>query len=301
MSLNGQSDTSYVAPMGGSITANITFKNNAPEKLTNARLLLHINGSALDKLSIRPDSDGFYDSANNQVVWQSANNPDLAELDPGASGQVSVSFSSLDNLPIAQNETINLDAELVGTPGDDVSAAPVSASRTQVVEIASTVNLSGKALYSRGPFTNSGPLPPKAEATTTYTVVLNLGNTQNDIASSTLTAKLGPNVTWVDATTTSADNPTFDPATNTLTWNIETLASGAGFSSPEREADFQVMLNPSIGQIGTIPNLVTDVNFSGTDSFTHLPVSATLPSITTQLSSDPVFVQGDGVVVSNRQ
>jgi hypothetical protein len=86
------------------------------------------------------------------------------------------------------------------------------------------VTLTSRALFSTGPFTNTGTLPPKAEEETTYTVLFTTGNTQNDIENARVTAVLGPNVSWVSA---SGEDISYNPSNNTVTWNLGTLASGA--------------------------------------------------------------------------
>jgi hypothetical protein len=293
--LNGSSDGSYVAPMGSEVSATIAYQNNAPEKLTNVHIALHLDGTALNKDSVRPDSGGFYDSQNNQVIWPNTDSLTLSQLDPGESGQVQVYFSSLSNLPVGKSQEIALKANISGTPSGDSSRDLVTNSTNQKVKISSTVNLTGKALYSRGPFKNIGPIPPKAEATTTYTAVFDLGNTQNEVRDGKLTAKLGQNVTWIPEAGT--DGISYDQGSNTVTWTVGALPSGTGFTSPIREASFHVALSPSIGQIGTTPTLVTAISFVGTDSFTNLPVTASLINLNIRLTSDPKFVQGDDVVV----
>jgi hypothetical protein len=297
INLSGQSDADYVAPMGSPVTATLSYQNNGTEKLVNTRIVLSLTGSALDKSSVRPDPTGFYDSANDQVVWQSTTLSSLGSVAPGESGQVEVTFSSLKNLPAGKNQTIELKASIAGVPGGLSSAGLISASGSRTVKISSTANLTGKMLYSRGPFHNTGPIPPKAEATTTYTAVLDLGNTQNNVSNGVLTAKLGPNVSWVGPSDDTSNLATYDASTNVVTWNVGTLESGAGFSKPIREVAFQVSIRPSIGQVGTAPTLVSNISFSGTDSFTNLPVTATMGNLSTRLTSDPAFVQGDDAVV----
>jgi hypothetical protein len=297
ISLNGESNAEYVAPTGSPISAVLRYQNNSTERLSNVSIILNITGNAIDKASIAPDSSGFYDSSNNRVIWQSATNQALADLAPGDSGQVQVTFASLKNLPAGKNQTIELRASITGVPGGISSADPIRSTASRTVKISSAANLSGKILFSRGPFRNTGPFPPKAEATTTYAVILDLGNTQNDISNGKVTAKLGPNVSWVGTVDGATDAPTYDRASNTVTWNVGTLESGAGFSKPLKESSFQVALHPSIGQIGTVPTLVSNISFSGTDSFTNLPVTAAMPNLSTRLPSDPAFVQGDDTVV----
>jgi hypothetical protein len=297
VSLNGDNDGDYVAPMGTPVTATLKYQNNGTEKLSNTQIVLKLTGSALDKSSVKADGFGFYDSANDQVVWQGATLAGLNNLAPGDSGEVQVSFSSLKILPAGKNQTIDLKASISGIPGGVSSADPIQTSVSRSVKVSSTANLSGKVLYSRGPFRNTGPIPPKAEATTTYTVVFDLGNTQNNVSSGVLTAKLGPNVKWVASGDDAANLTTYDPASNMVTWNVGTLESGAGFSKPMRESAFQISIRPSIGQVGTVPTLVSGISFSGTDSFTNLPVTASMGNLSTRLTSDPAFVQGDDTVV----
>jgi len=296
LSLNGNADGDYVAPVGSAVNAQIRYQNNSTDKLGNVKITARITGISLDKTSIAPSTGGFYDSNTGLVTWQSPGVPDLSNVAPGASGNVSVSFASLPNLQPGKSQSIDVEADITGQPGGVASAEALTNSDSQTVKIASTVNFSGKALYSRGPYKNIGPLPPKAEATTTYTVVLDLGNTQNDVSDGVVTARLGANVTLLQGGS-GADAVTYDQTTGVLTWNVGSLASGAGFSKPLREAVFQVSLKPSIGQIGTVPSLVSGASFSGTDAFTNLPVTATIQNITTRLSTDAVFVQGDDTVM----
>lgn len=296
VSMNGNTSGDYIAPAGSAVTAVIRYQNNSTEKLTNVRISTILSGASLDKTSIRPLNGGFYDSGSGLVTWQAPNTIELGSLDPGTSGSVSLTFASFQNLPTGRSQQIDLTATITGRLSGIASEGDLKTVVTKSVKISSTVNFSGKALYSRGPFQNTGPLPPKANATTTYTVVWNLGNTQNEVSNGKVVAHLGPNVSFIQSST-GADEVIYDPALNTVTWNVGTLASGTGFGTPLREAVFQVALRPSIAQIGTAPSLVSGISFTGTDVFTGVPVNATHPNITTRLSSDSRFTQGDEVVV----
>ena len=89
----------------------------------------------------------------------------------------------------------------------------------------------------------------------------------------------------------------YDEAANTITWDLTKLASGTGFSSPQRETSFQIALTPTIGQIGTAPVLVTSISLTGRGSSTNEVVTATNNPLTTRTASDPTFIQGDDIVV----
>ncbi|MDP2642123.1 MAG: hypothetical protein Q8P21_02445, partial [bacterium] len=64
-----------------------------------------------------------------------------------------------------------------------------------------------------------------------------------------------------------------------------------------RELAFQISLKPTAGQIGTTPVLVNSIVFSGRDTLTGNTVTVNNPPLNTRLTSDPVFIQGDDIVV----
>ncbi|MES2214123.1 MAG: hypothetical protein V4465_01905 [Patescibacteria group bacterium] len=298
VTLNGENTSSYIAPAGKQIQGRVVYKNNLPTNTSNGRIQVTLSGAALDRFTIQADKGGFYNSSNNTIEWNSSNDPDLQTLSPGESGEVSFLFSSLASLPAgAKNNEMSVSTRFSADPASGDSHSILTASASNSVKVASEVTLTARALYSRGPFKNTGGVPPKAEKPTTYTIVLDLGNTQNDIALPVVTGKLGPNVTWTDKTSVTGGEISYDPEKNIFTWSADKLVSGAGFSTKAPEAIFQVSLNPSIGQIGSSPVLVSNLAFSGTDSFTNSNVRFTLPAVTTRITSDPAFVQGDDLVV----
>ena len=294
--LNGDGSAVYVAPAGRVVTVSLNFQNNLPDKILNPRLELRLSGAALDKSSISVQNNGFYDSANNRITWTILNSAGSPELLPGQGGTVSVSFASLPQTALSgANRDITLEYSLSASPVGGSKALSVSDSRT--VRIAAQVTLAAKDYYSIGPFTNSGPIPPQVEKETTYTVIWNVGNTQGDIADAKVTGKLGPGVKWLIAHSSLSEDISYDVNANTVTWSLGTLSSGSGFSSAGREVSFQVSLTPSVSQIGTAPNLVTGIVFSGTDTLSGSAVTVTSAPMTTKLLNDPAFIQGNDIVV----
>jgi len=139
-------------------------------------------------------------------------------------------------------------------------------------------------------------MPPRAEATTTYSIVWALGNTQNDVTESRVTAQLAPAVKWVKATSLGSEDISYDENSNTVTWNVGTLASGVGFNTERREVTFQISLTPSTSQVGTTPTLVNAISFTGVESLAQKSINISLPALNTQMPNDPQFIQGDGIV-----
>lgn len=294
MSLNGDIEDVYVAPAQRLINANARFQNNLPVKLINPKLNIKLTGVALNETSIKANLGGFYNSLTDIVSWNITNSNGLSELSPGENGSVSLSFESVPESLLSRNREINLDITLTGSVLGSRDLISVSDKKT--IKISSEVSFNAKALYSIGPFKNTGPIPPIAEKESTYTIVLSVGNTQSEITNSKITARLGPAVRWISAYSEQSEDIQFDEATNMVTWNISRIQADTGFNSPEREAVFQVALTPSISQVGLTPILVSNINLTGVDSFTNRNISINLNPVTTKLINDPSFIQGDEVV-----
>lgn len=296
--LNGENVSVYTAPAREEIEGGIAFQNNLPDKIINPVITLKLTG-AVDKFSVQSRQGGFYDSRSDSIIWELVNSStEEAELFPGDTGEVFFLFNSL--APQAggsKSQEINLEANFTGTLISDGKQVPISVTEVKTVKIASQVTLSARSLYSKGPFANKGPIPPKVEQETTYTVVFSLGNTQNDIEDGRLTAVLGQNVKWLGKTSPSGETISYNENTNTITWNVGELKSGTGFSTPSREAVVQVSFTPSISQVGTAPTLVGNISFTGTDTFVDRSVTINAPTVTTRITQDPRFIQGDEVVV----
>ncbi|MEK7175964.1 MAG: hypothetical protein AAB695_01145 [Patescibacteria group bacterium] len=293
---NGDNSPVYIAPAERAIATSIRFQNNLSEKILNPKLEMRLSGGALDKSSVSVQNNGFYDSANNRITWNLINALGSSELLPGQGGVVTASFASLPQAALAgTNSDISLVFSLSAIPG--AGSQPVSISESRTVKIASQVTLSSKDFYSIGPFRNTGPIPPQVGKETTYTILWNVGNTQNDISQAKVTARLGPGVRFLVAGSVASENISYDQSSNTVTWDMGELSSGSGFSSSGRETAFQVGLTPSVSQIGTAPTLVTGIVFTGIDTLSGNTVTVTSPPMTTRLTNDPAFIQGNDIVV----
>lgn len=295
---NGENVSPYLAPAGRTISTSIRFQNNLQARLLNPRIELRLSGSALDQSSVRPSGNVAVSDNSSSIIWETISVSGASELGPGESGQLTLNFASLplSSLPEGTHD-ITLNLTLSGTPVGAVGQAPVTVSETRTVRISSQVSFSSRILRTLGNFANHGPIPPKVGEETTYTVVFNVGNTQNDLSSAQVTATLGPAVKWIGAHSTESEDIRYNEETQTVTWNLGRVPSGAGFSSPAREISFQVGLTPLVGQVGTVPTLVSGITLSGRDDSTGATVTVNNPPLTTRLSSDPTFIQGDDIVV----
>ena len=295
--LNGEASEEYIAPAGKKILARINFKNNLTETLENPVVEVRLSGGALDKNKLAIQDGGVYNPVTNSIVWDGSSSGDIEDLAPGDSSNLTFEFVSLEVLPLGSaNQRIDLNITLTGKPENSNLDSKVSLTRS--VKIASEIVLSAKSLYARGPIENRGPIPPKAETETTYTITLNISNTRNDIDNVKVVGQLGPNVEWAEEVAPASDSGfSYNATTRMVSWEIGKLFSGSGFSSPGKEVSFKVSLIPSLGQVGGVPVLVSNIALTGFDSFTTSEVRISHPSVTTRISSDPTYVQGDEIVV----
>lgn len=298
VTFNGDNVSTYIAPAARPVALAIKYTNNLPYKIFNPRLEVVISGTALDKSSVVVGNNGTYDQTRSRVSWDLRNSSGQPELGPGEKGSVSLRLASLTGVLLpASARDIRLDLAISGVPLTGVGQETLVIKETRNVKISSQVNFTSKILYSLGSFANRGPIPPKVGEETTYTVVFSVGNTQGDINNAKITASLGPGVRWLGASSFESEDISYDEASNLVTWDMERLLSDTGFASASREISFQIALTPSLSQVGTAPNLVTGIVFTGRDNASDSPVAVTNPPLTTRLSNDPVFIQGDDIVV----
>ncbi|MSR70559.1 hypothetical protein EXS62_00760 [Candidatus Kaiserbacteria bacterium] len=296
IAIDGKSGEKLSASAGTLLQGNILWQNNLRDPVSNVELRLKFEGPMVDLASIK-SSGGFYDSSTQSLVWTSAQDPSLAQVPPGGSGTLSFSFSTL--APgaggvVYQNPTIDLTLAVKGTRTGEgsVPEAVTSGAHTQLV-ISSAALLTAQALHNTGPFTNAGVLPPRAESPTAYAVVWTIKNSSNTIGNATVSAVLPSYVSFVAPAPGS--DITYEAASRTVRWNVGDIKPGVGYSSAAQTGSFQVILSPSVSQVGTVPALTGAAVLSGTDRFAQTAVSATALAPTTRLT-EPDFVAGMDIV-----
>jgi len=241
---------------------------------------------------------GYYRSLDNTIVWDKAVNGELASIEPGEKGVVGFTFALLGALlPNAQNQQIQIDVAVSGNQINDLGKPEiVKIDLARVVKIASNANLTARTVRSIGPFENSGPIPPKADQETTYTIIWSLTNSLNTLSQTKIRSELPPYVKWTGLVDPSLESVTFDENTREVVWNAGDLRAGTGSATSPREAAFQVIVEPSLSQVGNAAVILQASSLSGEDRFTGKSVLVTTPSITTRYLTDPIYRQGDETV-----
>ncbi|MCK4386699.1 MAG: hypothetical protein KAV41_01275 [Candidatus Pacebacteria bacterium] len=298
--LNGDYGPEYITASGKNIRADILWSNNLPVRLIDGKVTVRLNGLVLNQSSVS-SPQGFYSSIDNTILWDKKNSPQLELLNPGTSGNFSFSFSpralSFISNSGLKNPEIAIEVTASGNRlSDNDSVEKVSAVLVKKVKINSDLLLTARTLYSAGSFENSGPIPPRADKETTYTIIWTVTNTANDISDARVQAFLPSYVRWLGVSNPSSENISFNQVGGEIIWEVGNVQTGKGIATAAKEVSFQVALLPSLSQVGYEPVLADDIYVSGRDNWTGEPLKYAVRPVTTRFSTEPLFNLGDEMV-----
>ncbi|MDD2657108.1 MAG: hypothetical protein PHD04_00380 [Candidatus Pacebacteria bacterium] len=286
LAMNGDASGNTIIAPGSYQNVTVAYTNTLATVVQNVTVSIALSGSAVDYNSIRTTS-GFYNSATRTILFSRDTDPALATLSPGASGIGAFTFATLPAGTSATGPLVNLTISVAGTRlGQTNVPENVNSSITKTFKVATAVALSASSSHQG----TSGPVPPRAEVATTYTLRWSAQNKGSAIAGSTMTAALPSYVSYA-AQTAGSGSFSYDEKSRVVTWTIGDLAQGAS-----AQGSFQVSLTPSTSQKGSAPQLTGPVAFSGYDRFAGVQVSATADPITTETVGDPGYVPTNAVV-----
>ncbi len=296
-------DSQGGSPQAGSnVVGTISWRNTLAVPITDATFSLKLNGDIIDQNGVAV-SKGYYQSNAGTISWDKLSDSELAEISPGQSGQLSFSLPLISYQDaLAKNMTnpkvgLVLDVAALRLTDNNVTEN-ITSSLAKDVPVVTSVSLKGSSLNSSGPIPNSGPIPPKANQKTTYTLAFTVSNSLNDVTAAQLDIPLPPYVTFENVVSPSTESVTLNKNTNHLTWNIGKLPAYTGYGTkPARTVYIKVGIIPSANQVGQSPFLTISPVFMGNDDFAGDTITETIESITTA-TNDPASGYGDGQVVN---
>ena len=299
--INGVYQREYATDSKTTVQGEIRYANNLDTKINDFEIRAKISGNAGNKRTINAPQ-GFYNSLQDVIIWDKNSQSNFATINPGDSGSVTFSIAPLSlfssALGILKEPLINIVVSVVGKQAiDGYSPKDLGSSESKIIRIISDVGFASKMLYYSGPFSNTGPIPPKVEKETTYTVVWNLSNTANNINKATVHSTLPPWVNFVGSISPPTEDLIYNPSTKEIVWNIGSIQSGTGITETGHEVAFQVAFIPSLSQLGSAPVIINDAILTGHDDFAKVDVRVNKTALNTRLSNDPAFPSsGDRVV-----
>jgi hypothetical protein len=291
----------YAVESKSAIRGQIRWVNNLGTKVNDLEITAKISGNVVNRKSITAEG-GFYESSSDTIFWNKSSLYDLAEVESGDSGTVAFSLNTLPLFSsvggVIADPSVLVEVSISGKqPLEGNASQQLTNSESKTIKVISDMGVASKALYYSGPFVNSGPIPPKVEQETTYTVTWALSNTSNNVSNVKVKSSLPSWVRFVGNISPPSEDITYNSATRELVWNAGTIPRGAGISQEAREASFQIVLKPSLSQLGSVPILVNDMTMTGHDDFANIDLKISKSALSTRLSNDATFPAGGDIVV----
>ncbi len=283
-----------------SIRTALILRNNLPSKLFNASVEVGFAGAAFNELSVVPSNGGFFQSANDTIIWDKRVVGGLADMEPGSKADLSFRlspFSYANIKPGAKPEiemTVTAKGERILESG---SVEQVSAVETRKIILATNLDFSGRTVRSIGSLENQGPIPPKVDTPTTYTVIWSISNSFNQVSNVEVRATLPSYVKWTNLKSPDGEIIALNPSTDEVVWSVGSVLPNTGFGTSQKQVYFQLELLPSSSQLGQAPVILGETSVSGIDKVTGLKIDIKRPSVSTNFSGDPSYRAGDEKVV----
>lgn len=275
--VNGQDQIEYAVSGGETVDVNVDWANNLSTRITDGQIIVGLSGNVFDKSTVKTDT-GFYDSANNQIIWDRNSSSELSEINPGEKGTVSFSFvpiSLVGSLSVIKDPQVSIKVSIRGRqPQLGSTYNDINNFSEKVVKILSDFQIASSVAYL------NGSLPPKAETETKYTITWTISNSANNIIEAEAKAILPTYVNWVGLSLSEKENITYNEVTHEVKWNIGQVLSNTGIDS-NREASFILSISPSLSQVDSVPQLMKETYLSGKDSFTNTLIKSMRSPITT--------------------
>ncbi|MBP7804917.1 MAG: DUF11 domain-containing protein [Candidatus Pacebacteria bacterium] len=290
--INGSDKATSPVLSNSTVNVRVNYTNNLPTQVTDAEVTLALTGNALDTSSVIVPK-GFYDSARGVITWNTTTNPDLQIIQPNDQGNLDFTFDVLPLISGGQtisSPNVKLAVSIKGKqPDQGGSLSEVNNFEQKTAVVSSNLGFSADAFYKSGPFTNTGPIPPKANQPTTYTITWRVMNSSNALADAVATSQLPTYVDWVGVISPTSEKIEYDSTTRNIRWTIGAIAPNTGLAGLPKTVSFQVRLNPSITQVGSTPKLVLDSRVTARDTFTGETLTANRAATSTLLTNDTGF------------
>lgn len=275
LALDGDSGATHVVRRGQSVRADIRWENNLPTRVQDLKIEVKLKGAILDRTSVRPVK-GFFRSIDNTVIFSPENDLSFADVPPGASGVTSLTFETL---PLGsgtfRNPEVDLAVTVTARRMSDTNVPETITSSASAVAVVAT-DLVLQSGLARGVFPGFGPVPPKAEQETTYTVTWIVTNSQNAVANASVSAILPSYVRFTNMIS-SGEVVTYNAVGGIVTWKVGDIAEGGA-----RTVSFQIGVTPSLSQVGNVPAVVSDQRVAALDRFAGTQIENTASALTTQ-------------------
>jgi hypothetical protein len=282
----------YITNPGTGITPVITLANGLSSKITNLIVTARLSGNIFDKASVDAQN-GFFKSSENLIIWNQRSSPDFAFIEPGMEKNINFSFLIPKSVSSVKNPSMEIIVTATAEYSDESTGIEqIKVSTTKTIKLASDMTVGARIVYSTGPFENRGPVPPRQDQETTYTVILSLKAGANGVTGGRVTTSLPIYVDWLNKVDPDGEKIMFNTLGGGVVWEVGDLAGGQ-----TKESAFQIAFKPSANQVNNIISLLNGVSATGKDAFSGLVLTSSVyQSQDISMPQDPLYVGRGGPV-----
>lgn len=289
VSINGDTDGEVVLAPNTEAEVVVKVTNTLAEPIYDLRVELKPRGNLIRE-GLLVINSGLYDSVSKNIKFDVSGDSSLAEIKPNETREFSF-FVKPD--PKQNTASFNVSSDIYARRVNEVQAAEsLVGNAIAEAKYSSVPNLGSQLGYNDGPFTDTGPVPPVVDTTTTYTVTLVAGAGVNDMDGTVITTSLPQYMTWLDKTEGDGKIE-FNPVAKQIRWNVGEVGSGQN-----KTIKFQVSLLPSTTQVGRTALVIGPQELRANDSFTGVSLRANNPALGNELSTELGFIKENGKVQS---
>ncbi len=271
----------------------LTYKNTGQDPLKNIILTANLNSQVLDWNTFIDNNSGK--TSGNIITWTGKEAPQLLNLQPGESGELSWQIRVKDLAGLNQAEVTKFSIE--NTASAQVTnkdgATDTVTGKVLTNSINSDLSLQAAARYydENNLALGAGPIQPKSGSASSYNIKLTLANNLHNIGNIIVTANMPKNVNWDGKETHDTGDIAYSAKARKITWMISKLPKAAQGA----EADFNLSITPTDNDIGRVLILLPEISLVAKDLDTGADISKTIKAITTSFN-DPIVGQVSGIV-----
>lgn len=272
-------------PIGSSLFYNITVINKSQTILENNELKITFEGP-FDINSLH--SDGYFNTIDQALYWNSRNKPELLRLNPGDKVDFNLSISLVKEYPISSEKqkdfTFKVKAEFKTPtipPELETGGKEYKVVKENTKKILGDLWISHELVYNDPIFPGTGPLPLRENFPTTLAWHIKIRTVTEDFENLVITTKLpiGVNLTGRIGGDTLKESITYDPKTGNFIYNLNKVPANLGITQREMDLIFEVGVIPpgniNLDSFVIIPPL----QYSAKGSFSQIQISRSVEGI----------------------
>ncbi len=295
----GGGSNDYIARGGSQVGSEISIKNNLPSRIFNTTVEVAIKGGAFDRLSVAANNGGFFQSFNDSLFWDKRSVQKLADMAPGESVNLGFQLTPLTyfKIPEGSKPEVEMEATIKGERVlDSGKVEQITIIEKRKVTLATDLVLASRTVRSIGNIENSGPVPPRVNQATTYTIHWRIDNSFNQVSNAEVRATLPPYVRFTGIKYPASEQVSYNENTKEVVWDAGVILPFTGINTPAKEVYFQLEFLPSTSQINQSPMILGNPNLTGIDKLSGQKINSSASLHSINFSTDPNFRSGDDKV-----